>query len=92
MRATSDPAEQQKLLREHLRTLRETAAQVRELGRGFGPEMRAMMGGSRETPSAQAMMTEHDKMAWHIAQMDRVMEQLMQQMMGHDEEEQALRK
>lgn len=87
IRATTDARERSKLLAEHARALRQTGADVRELGRAFGPQMRAMMGGSRETPSAERMMLEHDLLARRIVLMERMMEQVMQQTMGHLEEQ-----
>ncbi len=87
IRATTDPAERSRLLAEHARALRQNTAAVRELGRAFGPQMRAMMSGSKQTLSAETMMLEHDLMARRIALMERMMEQLMQQTMGHLEEQ-----
>lgn len=86
IRVTRDPAERGKLLGEHRRALRQSVTAVRELDRAFSPEMRAMMGGRTQAPSAERMMLEHDVMVRRIALMERLMGQLMEQTMGHLEE------
>ncbi len=83
IQGTADPAERQKLLAAHARAWRETAAAVRELSRAFSPQMRAMMGGSERIVSAERMMLAHDLMSRRVSIMERMMEQAMEQSMGH---------
>lgn len=85
VRASTDPAERRRLLGEHARALRASMAAARELDRAFSPQMRAMMGGGTEAVSAERMMLAHDLMARRLSLMERQMEQVMAQSMGHDE-------
>ena len=82
---TADASERQKLLGAHARAWRQTAAQMRDLNRFLGPQMRAMMGAGKEIPSAEKMMQVHDLMDRRVAIMERMMEQAMEQAMGHVE-------
>ena len=83
IRAAADASERQKLVQAHARAWRETVAAVRELGRNFTPQMRAMMGGSEQIPSGDRMMYVQDLMARRVAIMERLMEQGVEQAIEH---------
>ena len=85
IRSTSDPAERGRLLARHERKLRQATRALREVDRSFSREMRAMMGGGAHGMSAERMMLVHDLMNRRLALMGRVMEQVMEQSMGHGE-------
>jgi hypothetical protein len=85
IRATTDPAARSRLLGEHARALRASITTARELDRAFSPQMRAMMGGGTEIVSAERMMLAHQLMARRLSLMERQMEQVMEQSMGHGE-------
>lgn len=53
VRAASNPVERARLVGEHTRSLRQIVAEVREAGRAFGPQMRAMMGGGTKVVSGR---------------------------------------
>lgn len=76
---TADPAERGELLAAHARAWRAAAAAVRELGRVFTPQMRAMMAGSEEIPSAERMMLAHDLMARRLSIMGHMIQQAVEQ-------------
>ena len=80
---TSDPAERERLLREHGQAMREIVRAMRAIDEPFSRTMRSMMAGGRRVPSSEAMMKAHALIARRIALMDRMMEQLMEQLMGH---------
>jgi len=82
LRAVDDSAERSRLLGKHARALRRSAAAVRELDGAFSPHMRAMMGGGNAA-SDERMMIEHDLIAWRVSLMERLMEQIVEQSMGH---------
>lgn len=84
IRATTDSAARSRLLGEHAAALRASIAAARELDRAFSAQMRAMMGGAK-TPSAEGMMKAHALMQRRLSLMERQMQQLMEQSMGHDE-------
>lgn len=87
VRAASDPAERSRLLGRHARSLRWLMADVRELDRALSPQMRAMMGGGKQQASAERMMFAHDMILWRVALMERLTEQVMEQSMGHGDQE-----
>lgn len=73
-----DPIERKRLLAEHQRALREAMGTMRAMDKPFNREMRAMMGGTKNAPSAELMMHHHALMMRRITLMDRMMEQFMQ--------------
>lgn len=82
---TSEPAERARLFREHGQAVRETVGAIRAIAAPFSREMRRMMGGGKRAVSSDAMMRAHALIARRIALMDRMMAQIMEQLMGHQE-------
>ena len=82
---TSDPAERARLLREHGQTMRENVRAMRAVDDPFTRAMRSMMVGGKRAVSSEAMMKAHALIARRIALMDRMMGQMMEQLMRHQE-------
>ncbi|VWC92515.1 hypothetical protein BCO18430_03346 [Burkholderia contaminans] len=85
IRQTKDPAERQRLMDEHWRTMQETFQAMRGMG---GPTMMGMMGpqgmggGSSQTQSGKrgmGMVDRMDMMEKRMDMMQMMMEQMMQQ-------------
>jgi hypothetical protein len=83
--AAGGVAERQRLLREHAYAMRENVRALRLVDEPFSPAMRIMMAGGNQNPSAEAMMKAHALIARRIALMDRMMAQMMEQLMRHQE-------
>lgn len=82
---TSDTAEREKVLRGHGQAMRENVRAMRAIDEPFSRAMRSMMASGKRAPSSESMMKAHALIARRIALMDRMMGQMMEQSMGHQE-------
>jgi hypothetical protein len=87
LRATTDPAERQKLMQEHMATMQEAMKDMRGMG---GPTMGMMGGGmmgggpASKAPSGKPPGSPDQRMRMMEQRMD-MMQMMMDQMMQHEE-------
>lgn len=85
IRRSSDAAEREKLVLDHAQAMRDNVRALRAIGEPYGRAMRSMMAGGNQNLSSEAMMKAHALIAQRIALMDRMMGQIMELLMRHQE-------
>ena len=78
LRETKDPAERQRLMREHTQAMRDTMGMMRGMKMGMdGCQGMGMMGGGQGMGMMGMMMDMHQMMEAHMGMMHMMMEQMV---------------